>query len=66
MLQAKFSLEESHVRVSCTIQAVWIQGQERHVVRHALDRFRTELAQQRLRESADLYAEEPALDDGQS
>lgn len=56
MLQAKFSLEESHVRFLAEFRRYGFKDKS-DVVRNALDRFRTELAQQRLRESADLYAE---------
>ncbi len=62
MLQAKFSLEESHVEFLAQFRRYGFKDKS-DVVRNALDRFRTELAQQRLRESADLYAEVYANDD---
>lgn len=62
MIQAKFSLKESHIQ--------FIEQCKRHgfkdrsdVVRAALDRLSAELAQQRLRESAALYAEVYEEDD---
>ena len=62
MLQAKFSLEDSHVEFLAQFRRYGFKDKS-DVVRNALDRFRTELAQQRLRESADLYAEVYANDD---
>ena len=62
MLQAKFSLEESHVEFLALFRRYGFKDKS-DVVRHALDRLHTELAQQRLRESADLYAEVYANDD---
>ena len=56
MIQAKFSLEESHIQ--------FLEQRKRYgfkdksdVVRTALDHLHTELARQRLCESAALYAE---------
>ena len=56
MIQAKFSLKESHIQ--------FIEQCRRHgfkdksdVVRTALDRLFKELTQQRLRQSAALYAD---------
>ena len=61
MLQAKFSLEESHIRFLAQYSRYGFKDKS-DVVRAALDRFCEELAQQRLRESADLYAEVYASD----
>lgn len=61
MLQAKFSLEESQVEFLSEFRRHGFKDKSA-VVRNALDRFRAELAQQRLRESADLYAEVYAND----
>ena len=62
MIQAKFSLEESHIQ--------FLEQRKRYgfkdksdVVRTALDRLCIELARQRLCESADLYAEAYEKDD---
>ena len=77
MLQAKFSLERSHIQFLAQFRQHGFKDKS-DVVRNALGRFRAELAQQCLRESADLYAEvyandeetrewtEPASDDWQS
>lgn len=56
MLQAKFSLDESHIDFLAQYRRYGFKDKS-DVVRNALDRFRKELAQRRLRESADLYAE---------
>ncbi len=56
MLQAKFSLEESHIDFLAQYRRHGFKDKS-DVVRNALDRLRKELAQRRLRESADLYAE---------
>ena len=56
MLQAKFSLEKSHIQFLAQFRQYGFKDKS-DVVRNALDRFRAELAQQCLRESADLYAE---------
>ncbi len=56
MIQAKFSLKESHIQF---IEQCKLYGfkDKSEVVRTALDRLSAELAQKRLRESAALYAE---------
>ncbi len=56
MVQAKFSLEASHIQF--LQQCKWYGFKDKSdVVRTALDRLYTALAQQRLCESAALYAE---------
>ena len=62
MLQAKFSLDESHVQFLAQFRRHGFKDKS-DVVRNALDLLRIELAHQRLRESADLYAEVYANDD---
>jgi Arc/MetJ-type ribon-helix-helix transcriptional regulator len=62
MIQAKFSLEESHIQFLEQYKRYGFKDKS-DVVRTALDRLYTELAQQRLSESADLYAEVYADDD---
>ena len=61
MLQAKFSLEESQIQFLAEFRRYGFKDKSA-VVRNALDRFRKELTQQRLRESADIYAEVYAKD----
>ncbi len=61
MLQAKFSLEESQIQFLAEFKRHGFKDKSA-VVRNALDRFRKELTQQRLRESADIYAEVYAND----
>lgn len=56
MVQAKFSLEESHLQFLGECRSYGFKDKST-VVRMALDRLREEFAQQRLRESADLYSE---------
>ena len=56
MPQAKFSLEESHIKFLAEFGRYGFKDKS-DVVRNALDRLHMELAQQRLRESADLYAQ---------
>ena len=56
MIQAKFSLKESHIQFIEQCKRHGFKDRS-HVVRTALDRLSAELAQQRLRESAALYAE---------
>ncbi|MCY4486585.1 MAG: hypothetical protein OXF11_05640 [Deltaproteobacteria bacterium] len=56
MLQAKFSLDESQVQFLAQFKRYGFKDKS-DVVRKALDRLQMELAQQRLRESAELYAE---------
>jgi hypothetical protein len=62
MIQAKFSLKESHILFieQCTQYGFKDKSE---VVRTAIDRLFTELTQQRLRESAALYAEVYEEDD---
>jgi len=62
MIQAKFSLKESHIQF---IEQCKLYGfkDKSDVVRTALDRLSSELAKQRLRESAALYAEVYEEDD---
>ncbi len=62
MIQAKFSLEEAHIEFLAQHQRYGFKDKS-GVVRAALDRLAAELAQQRLCESADLYAEVYADDD---
>jgi Arc/MetJ-type ribon-helix-helix transcriptional regulator len=56
MIQAKFSLKESHIQF---IEQCKIYGfkDKSDLVRAAIDRLSKELTRQRMRESADLYAE---------
>ncbi len=56
MIQAKFSLTESHIQFIEQCKRLGFKDKS-DVVRTALDRLASELASQRLRESADLYAE---------
>ena len=62
MIQAKFSLKESHIQFleQCTRHGF---KDKSDVVRIAIDRLITELTQQRLRESAALYADVYEEDD---
>ena len=62
MLQAKFSLDEAHIQFLAQFRRYGFKDKS-DVVRNALDRLRTELAHQCLRESADLYAAVYASDD---
>lgn len=62
MIQAKFSLKESHIQFIEQCKRYGFKDKS-EVVRTALDRLSNELAQQRLRESADLYAEVYELDE---
>lgn len=62
MIQAKFSLEESHIQFLEQRKQYGFKDKS-DIVRTALDRLRTELARQRLCESADLYAEAYEKDD---
>ena len=62
MIQAKFSLEESHIQFLAQCKRYGFKDKS-DVVRTALDRLRKALAQQRLYESADLYAKVYAEDD---
>ena len=56
MIQAKFSLKESHIKFIEQCKHYGFKDKS-DVVRTALDHFSAELARQRLRESAALYAE---------
>ena len=56
MIQAKFSLKESHIQFIEQCRQYGFKDKS-DVVRTALDRLLIELAQKRLRESAALYAE---------
>ena len=57
MIQAKFSLKESHIQLIEQCQSFGFKNKS-DVVRTALDRLFTELARERLRESAALYAKD--------
>ena len=61
-MQAKFSLEESHIQFLAQCKRYGFKDKS-DVVRTALDRLHTELDQQSLRESADLYAKAYEKDD---
>jgi len=56
MIQAKFSLKESHIQFIEQCKQYGFKDKS-DVVRTALDRLSKELIRQRLRKSADLYAE---------
>jgi Arc/MetJ-type ribon-helix-helix transcriptional regulator len=56
MIQAKFSLEESHVHFLEQCKTFGFKDKS-EAVRIALDRLRQELETRRLRESAELYAQ---------
>lgn len=56
MIQAKFSLEASHIQFLEQCRQYGFKDKS-EVVRAALDRLCAALAQQRLSASADLYAE---------
>ena len=56
MIQAKFSLKESHIQFIEQCKGFGFKDKS-ELVRTALDRLSNELSQQRLRESAALYAE---------
>lgn len=56
MIQAKFSLEESHIQFINQCKRYGFKDKS-DVVRTAIDRLSAEMAQQRLKASADLYAE---------
>jgi Arc/MetJ-type ribon-helix-helix transcriptional regulator len=62
MIQAKFSLKESHIKFIEQCNRYGFKDKS-DVVRTALDRLFTELTQQRLRESAALYADVYEEDD---
>ena len=62
MIQAKFSLKESHIQFIEQCKQHGFKDKS-ELVRTALDRLISELAKQRLRESADLYAEVYEEDD---
>ena len=56
MIQAKFSLKESHIQFIKQCNQYGFKDKS-DVVRTAIDRLLTELTQQRLRDSAALYAD---------
>jgi len=56
MIQAKFSLKESQIQFIEQCNRYGFKDKS-EVVRTAIDRLYTELTQQRLRESAALYAD---------
>ena len=62
MIQAKFSLKESHIQFIEQYKQYGFKDKS-DVVRTALDRLSSELAQQRLRDSAELYVEVYEEDD---
>ncbi len=62
MIQAKFSLEETHIEFLAQHQQYGFKDKS-GLVRAALDRFYAEFAQQRLSESAELYAQVYTEDD---
>ena len=62
MIQVQFSIEESHIQFLEQCKQYGFQDKS-EVVRTALNRLCTELAQQRLHESAELYAEVYEEDD---
>jgi Arc/MetJ-type ribon-helix-helix transcriptional regulator len=62
MIQAKFSLKESQIQFIEQCNRYGFKDKS-DVVRTAIDRLFTELTQQRLRESADLYADVYEEDD---
>ena len=62
MIQAKFSLEESHIQFLEQRKQYGFKDRS-DVVRTALDLLHTELTQESLRESADLYAKAYEKDD---
>lgn len=62
MIQAKFSLKESQIQFLAQCKRYGFKDRS-DVVRTALDQLHTALTQQRLRESADLYAKVYAQDD---
>jgi len=61
MPQAKFSLSEAQIDFINRHQALGFPDRSA-LVRYALDQLRTQVAQERLRESARLYAEVYAED----
>jgi Arc/MetJ-type ribon-helix-helix transcriptional regulator len=62
MVQAKFSLDESHIEFLEQCKQYGFKDKS-EVVRTALNRLYGELAQQRLQESAELYTQVYADDD---
>jgi hypothetical protein len=62
MIQSKFSIEESHMRVLEQCRAYGYKDKSA-LVRAALDMLAAELERKRLEESADLYAEAYEADD---
>ncbi len=62
MIQAKFSLKESHIQFIEQCKHYGFKDKS-DVVRTALDRLLSEIAKKRLRDSARLYAESYEKDD---
>ena len=62
MIQAKFSLRDTHIQFLAQREQYGFKDKS-DVVRTALDHLHEELARQRLCESAELYAEIYAKDD---
>ena len=62
MVQAKFSLHETHVEFLKGFKKLGFKDKS-ELVRVALDRLRREIEREKLRESAELYAEVYAKDD---
>lgn len=62
MIQTKFSLKEVHIQFIEQYKCYGFKDKS-EVVRTAIDRLASELARQRLRESAALYAEVYEEDD---
>jgi len=62
MIQAKFSLKESHIQFIEQCNRYGFKDKS-DMVRTAIDRLFTELTRQRLRESAALYADVYEEDD---
>ncbi len=62
MPQAKLTLTDEQAEFLNGFAALGYPDKS-SLVREAIDRFRSDMAQQRLRESADLYAEVYAEDD---
>lgn len=61
MIQAKFSLTDAHIQFLGQHKQYGFKDKS-DFVRTALDRLRSDLAQQRLSESAELYADIYAVD----
>lgn len=56
MVQAKFSLEESHIRFLNNSKKYGFKDKS-EVIRTALDRLQKEIEREKLRTSAELYSE---------